>query len=92
MSDTTHKTPPTPIEDGGPAFAAQGADRYAFQTGMSLRDWFAGRAREEDIAEYMPPTLAAAATFEKAHGFRATREWAKFQYADAMIAAQFQRK
>lgn len=42
MTDTT--TPPTPIEDGGPAFAAQGPDRYAFQTGMSLRDWFAGQA------------------------------------------------
>ena len=35
-----------PINDGGPAFPMQGDpdDRYVGYLGMSLRDWFAGKA------------------------------------------------
>ena len=33
-----------PIDDGGPAFARAGSTGWMAQTGMSLRDWFAGMA------------------------------------------------
>ena len=55
---------------------------------MTMRDWFAAQATEEDIAEYMPTTQGEAAVFKDKHGFRPSREWAKYQYADAMIAAR----
>lgn len=71
MTDTP--TPPTPIIDGGPAFAAQGPDRYAQQTGMSLRDWFAGQALTTmRLGEYDSRGLAEHA----------------YSIADAMIAAR----
>lgn len=31
-------------KDGGPAFPFQASEHEALQRGMSLRDWFAGRA------------------------------------------------
>ena len=77
MTDTT--TTPTPIIDGGPAFAAQGPDRYAFQTGMSLRDWFAGQA--------LAGLMTVSGPIAPAHDAATC-----YEMADAMIATQFQRR
>jgi hypothetical protein len=50
---------------------------------MTLRDWFATHATEDDIAEYMPATMGEA----RLHPNR-TRQWARYQHADAMLAAR----
>jgi len=43
-----------PIKDGGPAFPGKQLERDGdcvwFETGMSLRDWFAGRVAGGDAA------------------------------------------
>lgn len=51
-----------------------------FHAGMSLRDWFAGQAREEDV-RFWRDTMAA-------NGVPTTREEAKYIYADRMLAAR----
>jgi hypothetical protein len=49
---------------------------------MSLRDWLAGQASEEDISEHRR---------NWPHGTsQPTREEAKYLYADAMLAARSQ--
>ena len=56
---------------------------------MSLRDWFAGQATQEDIEEYMPQTQGQLGDWCKAHGgidANQVRPWAKYKYADAMLA------
>jgi hypothetical protein len=69
-----------PINDGGTAFPSS---QYGFvapdghTTGMSLRDWFAGQALEEDIQWHI-----------RFKSNRITREQARYAYADAMIEAQ----
>jgi len=72
-------TPPTPIQDGGPAFAAQGSDRYSFQKGMSLREYYAGQATEADLQDILYKSFGC--------GALPTRIQARFLFADAMIAA-----
>ena len=74
-----------PIDDGGPAFPMQvklanGTDNYR---GMSLRDWFAGRATVEDIKYYMSTSR---------DGFARTPVEARWQFADAMLAARKENK
>ena len=75
-------------DNGGPAFPQVGlfnpreefvtaADYRADQEGMTLRDWFAGRASEDDVAHW----------FRKL-GSHSTREAAKYAYADAMLKAR----
>lgn len=74
--------------------------------GMTLRDYFAGRATEEDIAVFIPKTTGECAGLIHALGwagkpeeqdscrylerhnslYRQLRFWAKYQYADAMLA------
>jgi len=91
------QTPPPEPADGGPAFPRAEVLHpltgnpwdYGFQ-GMSLRDWFAGQASEDDIAEFMPQTQGDCWMFEEQHGFEPTRAWAKYQYADAMLKARAQ--
>jgi hypothetical protein len=53
------------------------------EEGMDLRDYFAAKASEADIAEYMPQTMGEA----KLHPNR-TRQWARYQHADAMMKAR----
>ena len=67
-----------------PAFPRpfSGTTQYA-QDGMTLRDYFAAKASEADIAEYMPQTMGEA----KFHPNR-TRQWARYQHADAMLKAR----
>ena len=48
--------------DGGPAFPLETtASGVFFESGMSLRDYFAAAATEEDIREYMPKTVGEVA-------------------------------
>jgi hypothetical protein len=74
-----------PINDGGPAFPT------AFQMhskGMTLRDYFAAAASEEDIQEFMPTTQKAATTFYEYYGFLPSRQWARYCHADVMLKAR----
>lgn len=91
------------INDGGPAFpipavgTAEGGISYAAEAGMSLRDWFAGQALPEAVADYdrrsrvgaycdpehvLPYATEAIGTREQIIARQA------YHYADAMIAAR----
>ena len=74
--------------NGGPAFPNTGVPatstyQYLPHPGMSLRDWFAGRANESDILEYRLDAYG-----ELIPGV--TREMAKYRYADNMLKAREQ--
>lgn len=75
-----------PIDDGGPAFPfsfhMEGFDRVTAD-GMSLRDWFAGRATEKDIEQYRWRYSAGGKI-----QIDLTREQSRYAYADAMLAAR----
>jgi hypothetical protein len=79
-----------PINDGGPAFPVpdtyypNGQVQYG-PTGMSLRDWFAGHASEDDIGGYLREKISPK-TGRKISGL--SREEAKYAYADAMMQAR----
>ena len=79
-------------DTGGPAFpvhpdmAAQlGCVPSSSDAGMSLRDYFAAKASEEDIAEYMPTKVGEAKLYP-----HRTRQWARYKHADAMLKAREQ--
>lgn len=69
----------TQPNDGGPAFPS---DR-AGQVGMSLRDWFATHASENDINRHQ-------SIIERTNGYTCTPsiEERKYAYADEMIKAR----
>ena len=81
----------TAINDGGPAFPvpdshhANGQVQYG-ANGMTLRDWFASQALEDDISEHAGGWLVKSSKWEF------TREQAKYRYADAMLAARLEGK
>jgi hypothetical protein len=93
-----------PINDGGPAFPQQAFintngqvvtadDYFPDASGMSLRDWFAGQASEEDIEYHMKNGKAAIKGTDEDDGYGPdytypTRESARYAYADAMLAAR----
>ncbi len=69
------------IDDGGPAFPfkCQGPTTAPeFYYGMTLRDWFAAHASENDIAEYRIDDFGQPFP-------NISRECARYKYADAMI-------
>ena len=68
------------IRNGGPAFPIGSGDERD-GIGMSMRDWFATHASEEDIKQHL--TWHAEGTV-----FSRTREQARYHYADAMIEAR----
>jgi hypothetical protein len=81
------------INDGGPAFPhlrseCQRVNETEMYEGLTMRDYFAAHATEEDIAEFMPATMGEVAIFEQQHGYRMTRWLAKYKAADAMLAAR----
>ncbi len=39
------------------------------QTGMTLRDWFAANASEQDIQDFLPQDRREECAFKKEHGF-----------------------
>lgn len=70
----------TPINDGGPAFPEEGPRVPGFfQSGMSLRDWFAGQALAGMLADTERSGKAA--------------DYAKqaFEFSDSMLAARDKR-
>jgi hypothetical protein len=78
----------TPINDGGPAFPYFNPDTEVAYSGMSLRDWFAGQANEQDIKHHQQFVQ-----YERAYGEnpkpaepKFTREQARYRYADTMLA------
>jgi hypothetical protein len=81
------------INNGGPAFPMAGSTRewddvkkqWKPQEGMTLRDWFAGQATEEDIEAHTGGDIhpQTGRLYNQM-----TREQAKYAYADAMIAAR----
>ena len=57
--------------------------------GMTLRDWFAGRATEEDVAEHRTQEWVNANHYTEGYVRHTnTREQAKYAHADAMLAAR----
>jgi hypothetical protein len=72
-----------PQENGGPAFPVPN-DQYPEFNGMSLRDWFAGNASEDDVFTHRDFDMDEHGTCIP----RRTREQAKYAYADAMIEAR----
>ena len=92
-------TPPTPINDGGPAFhsiTVKPGDNYNPPTlyhhkGMSLRDYFAGQALAGSLASQTPESYwAFAALPEETTAHTAKNGIARLCYdiADAMLAAR----
>jgi hypothetical protein len=79
------------IDDGGSAFpvAYHPEGNSADQPGMSLRDWLAHHASEEDIAPYVQLCMNPGST--GARIISRNREQAKYAYADAMLAARNRR-
>lgn len=92
-------------KDGGPAFPQKKrVHRMGYATedfepvgGMSLRDYFAARAEEEDIRTHMEGPMQKSVTKSPAgrcyithETTKYTREQAKFRYADAMLKAREQ--
>ena len=67
------------MNDGGSAFPfVRGYEYSNASNGMTLRDWFAGNATEEDVAHWLAIMIL--------NEHPITREEAKYLYADAMIA------
>ena len=77
----------TQPNDGGPAFPQdlQGrrGDDPQYQ-GVSLRDWLASHASEQDIEDH---TLGDLRDSGRSYNHR-SREQAKYAYADAMLRAR----
>ena len=72
-------------DNGGPAFPHNFPPDNPFgDQGMTLRDWFAGAAREDDIFPYRDFYISKCGSCIS----RLTREQAKYAYADAMIEAR----
>jgi hypothetical protein len=75
----------TPINDGGPAFPLQDWDEciqtHRTETGMALRDWFAGQALTGFTANPRMIDSRSTSTLE------IVSEWS-FEAADAMIKAR----
>ncbi len=67
----------TKINDGGPAFPSDRADRE----GMSLRDWFAGSASESDILRHQSKLRIN-------NNCIYSPEECRYAYADAMLKAR----
>ena len=85
------------FETGGSAFPVPDIDGGAVQEGMTLRDYFAAKATEEDINVHregpMEEHIVSDVNGRKHithRNTRYTREQAKYRYADAMLKARNQ--
>lgn len=91
------------INTGGPAFPMSGFDmrhgqpvQAVYQHGMTLRDYFATHASEEDIIEHTPKGCKEEYIHDNGDGSKSiryrqamwTREEARYRYADAMLKAR----
>lgn len=80
-------------ETGGSAFPTPDVyhpnGQVEFGTpGMTLLDWFAAHASDEDVESFMPHTIGEHREFKEKHGFPPSRQWARYQHADAMLKAR----
>lgn len=83
------------MNTGGTAFPCH---TIAMHEGMTLRDYFAARASEEDINQHIwkgfnetaIKTAGDGTKYETSIAARWTREQAKYRYADAMLKARGQ--
>ena len=80
---------------GGPAFPYVCDADFDYGVGMTLRDYFAAKATEEDIQAHRDGVMAEHIVDDGngrkhiAHkSTRYTREQAKYRYADAMLKAR----
>jgi len=85
---------------GGPAFPKAALDPWnrhlEVSSGMTLRDYFAAKASEDDINEHVWKGHTEDFVTTDGYGNKTvikrqamwTREQAKYRYADAMIAAR----
>ena len=81
---------------GGPAFPAPAGVAHITDQGMTLRDYFAAKASEDDINEHVWKGHTEDFVTTDGYGNKTvikrqamwTREQAKYRYADAMIAAR----
>ena len=83
-------------DTGGPAFPVRTAMFDCTQPGMTLRDYFAIHASEEDIQRHLPtgrvidvviPNGFGGKSVEKRSEYR-TREQARYAFADDMLKAR----
>ena len=72
-------------QNGGAAFPVAAGPGQQFTQGMSLRDWFAGNASEEDI-QYQIYAIAPRDGFGVALIHKVPRSAARFAHADDMLA------
>ena len=87
------------INDGGPAFPIPLQNGQSWQgmapcDGMTLRDYLAARASEEDIQRHLTGMVKVIVgqnekgpIYEYQQAFR-SREQARYRWADAMLAAR----
>lgn len=84
------------IEDGGPAFPIIGTHERVLEVGMTLRDYFAAHASEEEIQAMANriPTVECVKTRPGGGGEIVCekpvnwRQIARYMHADAMLAAR----
>ena len=72
-------------QNGGAAFPVAAGPGQQFTQGMSLRDWFAAKASEEDI-EYQISAMAPRNGFGEVMSHKVRRSAARYAHADAMLA------
>lgn len=87
--------------DGGPAYPTGLTPGHYSQEGMSLRDWFAGRALPQAVMDYGEPSHQSSAGQRRDRG-NPVLPWSAqaigtreeiiarqaYRYADAMLAAR----
>ena len=84
------------MKTGGQAFPLKGPLMQSDEYGMTLRDYFAAKATEEDINAHQEGPMVEEHIFSDEDGSklithrrtRYTREQAKYLYADAMLKAR----
>jgi hypothetical protein len=75
------------MNNGGPAFPIPPIDngpgniKSQAKPGMTLRDWFAGLATDEDVDEY-------GCYYSDGNTYTVSRAVARYRYADAMLKAR----
>lgn len=72
-------------KNGGAAFPVAAGPGQQFTQGMSLRDWFAAKASEEDI-QYQIRAMAPRNGFGEVMGNKVSRSAARYAHADDMLA------
>jgi len=92
MEDDKKKSDGGPAFPGGPQKLLRQTDTGPYETftgyaaGMSLRDWFAGQALEEDIKYHMRiKDFREGALLPHETGKNRSREAARYHYADEIL-------